>query len=64
MKYLILESRAAYCVALGEDGRCVKCANMRYEVGDRVEDVVELKLPERRDRRRTAQITRPTAPCA
>ena len=56
MKYLILESRAAYCVALGEDGRCVKCANMRYEVGDRVEDVVELKLPERRDRRRTVRM--------
>lgn len=37
MTYLILESRAAYCVALGEDGRCVKCANMRCEVGDRVE---------------------------
>ena len=56
MKYLILESRAAYCVALGEDGRCVKCANMRYEVGDRVEDVIELKLPERRDRRRTVRM--------
>ena len=56
MKYLILESRAAYCVALGEDGRCVKCANMRYEVGDRVEDVIELKLPERRDSRRTVRM--------
>ena len=56
MKYLILESRAAYCVALGEDGRCVKCANMRYEVGDRVEDVVELKLPGRGDSRRTVRM--------
>ena len=56
MKYLILESRAAYCVALGEDGRFVKCANMRYEVGDRVEDVIELKLPERRDSRRTVRL--------
>ena len=56
MTYLILESRAAYCVALGEDGRCVKCANMRYEVGDRVEDVIELKLPERRDSRRTVRM--------
>lgn len=45
MTYLILESRAAYCVALGEDGRCVKCANMRCEVGDRVENIVELKMP-------------------
>ena len=56
MKYLILESHAAYCVALGEDGRCIKCANMRYEVGDRVEDVIELKLPERRDSRRIVRI--------
>ena len=45
MTYLILESRAAYCVALGEDGRCVKCANMHCEVGDRVENIVELKMP-------------------
>ena len=56
MKYLILESRAAYCVALGEDGRCVKCANLRYEVGDRVEDVIELKMPERRDNRRVLRM--------
>lgn len=56
MKYLILESRAAYCVALGEDGRCIKCANMSYEVGDRVEDVIELKLPERRDNRRIVRM--------
>ena len=61
MKYLILESRAAYCVALGEDGRCIKCANMRYEVGDRVEDVIELKLPERRDNR---SIVRMASLCA
>ena len=56
MTYLILESRAAYCVALGEDGRCVKCANMRYEVGDRVENIVELKMPERRDSRRVIRM--------
>ena len=56
MKYLILESRAAYCIALGEDGRCVRCANMHYEAGDRVEDVIELKLPERGGRRRIVRM--------
>ena len=56
MTYLILESRAAYCVALGEDGRCVKCANMRYEVGDRVENIIELKIPEHRDSRRALRV--------
>lgn len=61
MTYLILESRAAYCVALGEDGRCVKCANMRYEVGDRVENIVELKMPERRD---SSRVIRMVSLCA
>ena len=56
MTYLILESRAAYCVTLGEDGRCVKCANMRYEVGDRVENIIELKIPEHRDSRRALRV--------
>ena len=56
MTYLILESRAAYCVALGEDGRCVKCANMRDEVGDRVENIIELKIPEHRDSRRALRV--------
>ena len=57
MKYLILESRAAYCVALGEDGRCVKCANMHYQPGDRVDNVIELKMPAReRSPRRAARI--------
>ena len=61
MTYLILESRAAYCIALGEDGRCVKCANMRYEVGDRVENIVELKMPERRD---SSRVIRMVSLCA
>lgn len=61
MTYLILESRAAFCVALGEDGRCVKCANMRYEVGDRVENIVELKIPERRD---SSRVIRMVSLCA
>ena len=61
MTYLILESRAAYCVALGEDGRCVKCANMRYEVGDRVENILELKMPERRD---SSRVIRMASLCA
>ena len=42
MKYLIVETHPGFCVALSEDGRYVKCANLRYSVGEKVEDVVEL----------------------
>ena len=46
MKYLVMECRPAYAVVLGDDGTFLKVANMRYEVGQTVTDVIFLNLPE------------------
>ena len=46
MKYLVMECRPAYAVVLGDDGTFLKVANMRYEVGQTVTDVILLNLPE------------------
>ena len=46
MKYLVMECRPAYAVVLGDDGTFLKVANMRYEVGQTVTDVIPLNLPE------------------
>ena len=46
MKYLVMECRRAYAVVLGDDGTFLKVANMRYEVGQTVTDVILLNLPE------------------
>ena len=54
MKYLIVETHPGFCVALSEDGRYVKCANLRYSVGEKVEDVVELRAPDAGAGRRRA----------
>ena len=47
MTYLIIESHLSYCIALDEAGCFIKVANLRYEVGQYVENVIELKLPEK-----------------
>ena len=65
MKYLIVETHPGFCVALSEDGRYVKCANLRYSVGEKVEDVVELRAPEAgAGRRRALKIATPFAALA
>ena len=65
MKYLIVETHPGFCVALSEDGRYVKCANLRYSVGEKVEDVVELRAPEAgAGRRRALKIVTPFAALA
>ena len=46
MKYLVMECRPAYAVVLGDDGAFRKVANLRYEVGQTVTDVIPLTLPE------------------
>ena len=46
MKYLVIECRPAYAVVLGDDGTFLKVANLRYEVGQTVTDVIPLNLPE------------------
>ena len=45
MKYLVMETHPAYAVVLDERGRFLKTANLHYQVGQTVQDVVELRLP-------------------
>lgn len=45
MKYLVMETHPAYAVVLDEQGRFLKAANLHYEVGETVDEVVELRLP-------------------
>ena len=37
MTYLVMETHMAYAVLLDENGRFLKAANLRYQVGDTVE---------------------------
>ena len=48
MKYLVMETQPAYAVVLDEDGRFLKAANLRYQVGDTVQDIVELRTPQKK----------------
>ena len=45
MNYLVMETHPAYAVVLDEGGRFLKAANLRYQVGDTVRDIVELRRP-------------------
>ena len=38
MKYLVMETHPAYAVMLDENGRFLKAANLRYQVGETVEE--------------------------
>ena len=40
MKYLVMETHPAYAVLLDEEGRFLKAANLNYQVGDTVQNVV------------------------
>ena len=40
-----MEVHPAYAVVLDEEGRFLKAANLRYQVGDTVRDIVELRHP-------------------
>ena len=48
MKYLVMETHMAYAVLLDENGRFLKAANLRYQVGDTVQDIVELRTPQKK----------------
>ena len=43
MNYLVMEVHPAYAVVLNEEGRFLKAANLRYQVGDTVRSIVELR---------------------
>ena len=48
MNYLVMEVHPAYAVVLDEEGRFLKTANLRYQVGDTVQDIVELCRPQKK----------------
>ena len=53
MKYMVMECHLTYAVVLSEDGRFLKAANLHYEPGQVVTDLVEMEIPEsRRDEKR------------
>ena len=46
MNYLVMECHLSYAVVLDEEGRFLTVANLRYQVGQRVSEVVVLQPPE------------------
>ena len=48
MKYLVMETHPAYAVMLDENGRFLKAANLRYQVGDTVQEIIELQMPRKK----------------
>ena len=51
MKYLVMETHPAYAVVLDEGGRFLKAANLHYQVGETVDEVIELQAAPPRRRR-------------
>ena len=45
MNYLVMEVHPAYAVVMDEEGRFLKTANLHYQVGDTVQNIVELRRP-------------------
>ena len=43
MKYIVMECRPSYAIVLDEEGRFLRTANLRYEVGQTVEHVVLMR---------------------
>lgn len=50
MSYLIMETKVSYCVALDENGKFIKAANMNYSVGDRVAHIYPMAQKENKSK--------------
>lgn len=46
MKYVVMECHLSYAVVLDENGRFLKAANLHYEVGQTITDIVEMQSPD------------------
>lgn len=46
MKYLVVECHLSYAVVLNENGRFIKVANMNYQAGQIVTDIIEMETPQ------------------
>lgn len=51
MNYLVMEVHPAYAVVLDEEGRFLKAANLHYQVGDTVHEIIALQVPRRKNTR-------------
>ncbi len=49
MKYIVMECKESYCVVLDENGQLIRAANLHYTVGQTVDDIIEMQIPETRD---------------
>ncbi len=47
MSYLVMECHLSYAVVLDSEGRMLKVANMQYEVGQTVADVMPMEIPKK-----------------
>ena len=45
MKYLVMETHKSYAVVLDEEGAFKKVANFGYNVGDKVDYILEMNVP-------------------
>ena len=54
MKYMVMECHPGYAVVLDEDGRFLKVANRRYEVGQTVADMIEMQVPQAEPQKKKA----------
>lgn len=56
MKYIVMECHPGYAVVLDEEGRFLKVANLQYETGQTVTDVVEMEIsqaaPQKKNKRK------------
>lgn len=43
MKYIVMECHPSFAVLLDEDGRFIKAANLNYEVGQTVSEIIEMR---------------------
>lgn len=43
MNYLVMETHFSYAIVLSENGRFIKCANLNYEVGQKVRDIYAMQ---------------------
>lgn len=56
MSYLVMECHTSYAVVLDEQGRFLKVANLNYEVGQRVERVIEIQVLESASQSRSGRL--------
>lgn len=47
MKYLVMETHFSYAIVLDDMGRFIKCANLDYQVGQKIDRIVAMDVSER-----------------